>query len=180
MTRRSASTWPGQSDSTGVHETRTSPRSCPINFLPFDSEYSMCPRSTSKVRTILVVDAIDVHYGDFQALYRVSVMVEGGETLLGRANMYEITSYMAGASNPTCREALGMRPGISNSLTPGRWPSTDRSSRFSFPSKQISPRHKVSFPRPALPGTGQYDNNRCKADHSRLKVGNRACHDRES
>jgi branched-chain amino acid transport system ATP-binding protein len=55
--------------------------------------------------TLLEVDAIDVHYGDFQALYGVSVKVAAGETLAiigaNGAGKSTLLKALAGLMSPT-------------------------------------------------------------------------------
>ena len=55
--------------------------------------------------SLLVVDAIDVHYGDFQALYGVSVKVAAGETLAiigaNGAGKSTLMKTIAGLMTPT-------------------------------------------------------------------------------
>lgn len=55
--------------------------------------------------TLLEVDSIDVHYGDFQALYGVSVSVAAGETLAiigaNGAGKSTLMKALAGLMTPT-------------------------------------------------------------------------------
>ena len=55
--------------------------------------------------TLLKVDSIDVHYGDFQALYGVSVSVAAGETLAiigaNGAGKSTLMKALAGLMTPT-------------------------------------------------------------------------------
>ena len=83
--------------------------------------------------TLLEVDSIDVHYGDFQALYGVSVSVAAGETLAiigaNGAGKSTLMKALAGLMTPTSgsisfegRDVTGMpsfkRVGLGIALTP--------------------------------------------------------------
>ena len=83
--------------------------------------------------TLLKVDSIDVHYGDFQALYGVSVSVAAGETLAiigaNGAGKSTLMKALAGLMTPTSgsisfegRDVTGMpsfkRVGLGIALTP--------------------------------------------------------------